>query len=426
MSWFIFALICLLGWGFADLFYKKSNTGNDRYSHLRTAVWVGLIMGVTAFCFMPFTETQFDFVSLVVNAAKYSPASLSYIISMVIGYAGLRYLELSIVSPVQNASGALSAVFMFIYFSLTGHINSFWDEFSVLDIIGTVIIVGGVIALAFVEQHLAKAEGELNLPKEERKYRYGALALLFPILYCVFDTIGTAADGVILDGDAGLGLGEIDVIVLYGLTFLLAGIAAWIFLWIKEKKPYNPFNAHDLKTNLPAAIFEQFGQIFYVYAMALKPMLAAPMVASYCIVSVILSRIFLKEKLKKNQYACILAVIIGIVILGISEGIAENNASYTDPVVEIVQAAYDSEGDYSELDGDYRDMVGEEVFAAMYVPVNGDAVVEDDTLKIDGNKTTVTYLVRDEDDNELTFEAALEKDGDDLTIISVAPVTAEE
>ena len=323
MTWFLFALICLLGWGFADLFYKKSNVDGDRYSHLKTAVWVGLVMGVVAFCFMPFTETRFDFVSLIENAVKYSPASLSYIISMVIGYAGLRYLELSIVSPVQNASGALSAVFMFIYFMAIGRINDFWEEFSVLDVVGTVFIVCGVLALAVVEQRLAKAEGALNLPKQERKYRYGALALLFPILYCVFDTIGTAADGIILDDEAGLGLGEIDVIVLYGLTFMLAGLAVWVFLWIKEKKPYNPFNRHDLKTRMPAAIFEQFGQIFYVYAMAQNPMLAAPMVASYCIVSVILSRIFLKEKLKTSQYICIAAVIIGIILLGISEGISE-------------------------------------------------------------------------------------------------------
>ena len=423
MSWFIFALICLLGWGLADLFYKKSNTDGDRYSHLRTAVWVGLVMGIVAFCFMPFTETKFDFVSLITNAAKYAPASLSYIISMVIGYAGLRYLELSIVSPVQNASGALSAVFMFVYFTVIGQINSFWDEFSVLDIIGTVIIVGGVIALALVEQRLAKAEGALDLPKKDRKYRYGALALLFPILYCVFDTIGTAADGIILDGDAGLGLGEIDVIVLYGLTFFLAAIGAWIFLWIKEKKPYNPFNRHDLKTKMPAAIFEQFGQIFYVYAMALKPMLAAPMVASYCIVSVILSRIFLKEKLKKSQYACVIAVIAGILLLGISEGINANNASYIDPVTEIAAAAYENEGDYSALDSEQQDQIGKDAFAAMYAPLHGEIEIGDDALTIDGNKASVRYTVTDEDGCELSFEAQLEKDGDSLTILSVAPVT---
>ena len=46
MSWFLFALICLLGWGCADLFYKMGSDENDRYSHLRIAVWVGLVMVV--------------------------------------------------------------------------------------------------------------------------------------------------------------------------------------------------------------------------------------------------------------------------------------------------------------------------------------------------------------------------------------------
>nr|MCR5311089.1 DMT family transporter [Lachnospiraceae bacterium] len=147
-------------------------------------------------------------------------------------------------------------------------------------------------------------------------------ALLFPILYCVFDTIGTAADGIILNEETGLGMGEIDVIILYGLTFFAAGVICWIFLWIRTKKPYNPFAKKELTKGIAAAC-EEFGQVFYVYAMAKEPVLAAPMVASYCIVSVILSRIFVKEKLKASQYACVVSVIIGIVLLGISEGLGE-------------------------------------------------------------------------------------------------------
>lgn len=320
--WFVFSLVCLLGWGCADLFYKKSNGEDDRYSHLKTAVWVGLVMGVCAFALMPFSETKMNVGALISNAAKYSPASLSYIVSMVIGYAGLRYLELSIVSPVQNASGALSAICMFVYFSVIGQIGGFWEEFGVLDVVGTCVIVCGVIALAVTESRLSRKES--GLPKEERKYRFGALALIFPLLYCVFDTVGTAADGIILDEESGLGLGEIDVIILYGLTFFAAGAVAWIYMLIRGKKPYNPFRPAELKTKGAASVCEEFGQIFYVYAMASKPMLAAPMVASYCIVSAILARIFLKEKLKASQYACVAAVIAGIILLGISEGLAES------------------------------------------------------------------------------------------------------
>ncbi len=320
--WFVFALIATLGWGFADMFYKKSSDEEDKYSHLKISVWVGLVMGVCAFALLPLAETGFSISSLLSGVIKYSPASISYIISMVIGYVGLRYLELSIVSPVQNASGALSTLAMVIYFVIMGKITNVLDEFSVLDIVGTLIIVFGVVALAIVEQRLSKGE---EIPSE-KKYRLSALALIFPILYCVFDTIGTAADGIILDESTGLGFGEIDVIILYGLTFCAVGIGSWLYLLIRTKKPYNPFAIKEIKTKGVAALCEEFGQVFYVYAMASKPMLAAPMIASYCIISVILSRVFLKEKLRSSQYLCVLAVVVGIVLLGISEGLAELEA----------------------------------------------------------------------------------------------------
>ena len=316
--WFLLSLSCMLFWGGADLFYKKGTDSRDRYSHLKIAVWVGLVMGVFAFILMPFAETKFSVSALIQNAIKYSPASLGYIISMIVGYAGLRYLEVSVVSPVQNASGAFSALAMFIWFSAKGKADEFFGDFWYLNATGTLLIVAGVIALGVVEQRLCAKEGDLA--PGDKKYRFGALALIFPVLYCVFDTVGTAADGIILDEDTGLGLGEIDILILYGLTFLIAGIIAWIFLLIKEKKAYNPFAAGE-RTKGVAALCEEGGQIFYVYAMAAKPILAAPMVASYCIVSAIFARIFIKEKLKAAQYACVAAVIVGIVALGVLEGL---------------------------------------------------------------------------------------------------------
>ena len=91
---------------------------------------------------------------------------------------------------------------------------------------------------------------------------------------------------------------------------------------IRKKHVYNPFQKSEMN-KAAAACGEEFGQVFYVYAMAARPVIAAPMVASYCIISVILSRLFLKEKLKISQAICVVSVILGIVILGISEGLSE-------------------------------------------------------------------------------------------------------
>jgi len=324
--WFIFALVATLGWGFADLFYKKGTDENDSQSHLKIAVWVGVVMGVSAIIILllpqsvPYMEKTLTAKTFFSDIVKYSPASLAYIISMVIGYAGLRYLEVSIISPIQNASGALSAVAMIVYFLIRGKINSITDEYGMLDFAGTALIVAGVIALGTVEKKISDREISERGEQVEKKYKIGALALFFPIAYCIFDTVGTAADGIILDGDMGLGLSEADVLILYGLTFFAVGLFCWLFMLLRNRKAYNPFKDPDKAT---AACAEEFGQIFYVFAMARNPVLSAPMVACYCIVSVILGRAVLKEKLTKAQYACIITVIAGIVMLGISEGLAE-------------------------------------------------------------------------------------------------------
>ena len=312
MSWLFFAVICLLGWGGADYFYKLGSGTEDRLSHLKLAVWVGLVMGVSALVLLPFTESGFHVKDLPGAMLAYAPASLSYIVSMVIGYAGLRYLELSIVSPVQNASGGFSALCMLGYFLLSGKITSVGEALSGVEMVGTGLTVLGVVGLAVAEQRLSAREAG----REGKAYRFGARALLFPLLYCLFDTVGTAADGVILDSGVGAGFGEIDVLVLYGLTFFLFGLGAFIYIRLKTGDFYRPFRKGE-RYRAFAAVAEEFGQIFYVFAMAKNPVLAAPVVASYCIVSVLLSRLLLKEKLTRGQYACIFPVLIGIVLLGL-------------------------------------------------------------------------------------------------------------
>lgn len=331
MNWFVYALVCLLCWGCADLFYKKGTDEKDRYSHLKIAVWVGIMMGCSSLAMLLFA-CPMPIGDVLKNAVIYLPASLGYIISMVIGYAGIRYLEMSIISPVQNASGAMTAIVLIVYYVIRGNTAGLLEEFGmpVLDITGTVLIVIGIIALAFAEKRLADRENAMLSAaglteaekKQQKKYRIGALALIFPLLYCLFDTVGTAADGIILDEETGLGLSEIEVLILYGFTFFLAGLGCWVYMLIRTKKPYDPFADGEMSKEI-AAGFEEIGQVFYVYAMAKKPVLAAPMIAGYCIVSLLLCRLFQKEKLTRFQYACVFTVIAGILLLGISEGIGE-------------------------------------------------------------------------------------------------------
>ena len=295
-SWYTSAVMTILLWGIADLYYKKGTDPNDRYSHLRIVVMVGLIMGIQAFFELYKMNWQYN----PVNIIKYLPVSSMYILSMTLGYVGLRYLEVSISSPVSNTSGAMAGILAFAV--LKKRMNA-WQLF------GIILITIGLIAIAVIERKLAEEEQKQDNIHIDLKYKLGAMALIFPILYAIIDALGTFLDDVYL---SSLMTPE-EALISYELTFLVCGIISLIFITIVKKEKFTLLKEKDKAL---AAIFETAGQYFYVYALNTNSVVAAPMIASYSIVSVLLGRIFLKEKLLPKQYLIIAMVMVGIFILG--------------------------------------------------------------------------------------------------------------
>ncbi len=132
--WFVFALITFALWGTADLFYKMGADSKERYSHLKTSITVGLVMGLVAIGMLIFGDVGYDPVNLLI----YFPVSAMYILSMTVGYFGLRYLELSVSSPIQNASGAVSCIIMMVVLRQLP---------SLIEGIAVVLITFGVVML---------------------------------------------------------------------------------------------------------------------------------------------------------------------------------------------------------------------------------------------------------------------------------------
>ena len=294
--WFLFSIVSVLAWGTADLFYKKGSDPKDKYSYLKIVIMVGAVMGIHAMYVLLTSDVVYE----PRNMITYLPVSALYILSMAVGYAGLRFLELSISSPVQNSSGAISGLLTFIFLgqSMTG-----------IQFFAVGLITVGVILLSVFEQRFAEAERKENKEMVDRKYKYGAIALLFPLGYALIDSLGTFADAWVFDR----GMDEMQANISYELTWLIVAVLAWVYLvWIKKET----FALRDQKDRGLAAIFETLGQFFYVFAISANAVIVAPLISSYSMVSVILSRIFLKEKLTAKQYAVIAMIMVGIFILG--------------------------------------------------------------------------------------------------------------
>ena len=306
MSWLFFAIGTAILWGTAELFYKKGAQPEEKYSHLKICVWVGVVMGAHAI----FTLLTQDINYNPINIIRYLPVSLFYIISMAFSYFGMRFLEESISDPIENTAGVICVLLFVIFFK---------EEYNLLTWIAIAVITIGVLGVSFLENR-----GE-TVRKKKLGKTMAIVAFCMPFVYALLDAFGTFLDDAFFLIEDAASSPFVDVTdetieavanTSYELTFALFALGLFIFMKAKKVK-FGPIPKH--KDKILAAVFETAGQFTYVYALGGVDAVAAPILSSVCVVSLLLSRIFLKEKLSWKTYAFITVVIIGILLLAVSE-----------------------------------------------------------------------------------------------------------
>lgn len=323
MLWFflIFSTLC---WGIAEIFYKKGNLEREKYSHLKSAVLVGFFMGAYATVIL-FTQ-GIDLAAFPQNFVRYLPVSFCYIVSMTCSYFGVRFIQESLSDPIENTSGALVPILCAIFLH---------EVIELPAVICILVIAVGIICVGFFDKK----------GKSERHQKYGkklaVWAIAMPFCYMILDAVGTFLD-IFYTEDV-----ETTILVnvteenlehtancAYEFTFLLVAIVLFIFLKIKGEKLFSLGEGEDSATSLApkkwyqkllsqkwkilAAVFETAGQATYLFALSEGEGIAAVILgAGTVITSLILARIFLKEKLSGIQYLFIGIIMAGIIALAL-------------------------------------------------------------------------------------------------------------
>ena len=301
--WLIFTLVTTLLWGVAELFYKKGSHEEEKYDHLRVCVLVGAVMGIHAV----FTLLTSDIAYNPMNLIAYLPVSMCYIVSMACSYFGIRFIEESLADPIENTAGAMCSLFCVIFLG---------ESISAPVWVAIAIIVIGIIGVTYTER-----SAEVNRTQRLGK-RLAFVAFAMPFCYAIIDALGSFLDIFFLEMETSPLIDvteesiELVANISYEFTFLIVGIILFTFMKIKRVK----FELPKQKDKAIAAVCETAGQLTYVYAMSGNGAIAAPILSSVCVVSLLLSRIFLKEKLTKKQYLFICIIIVGILMLAVLEG----------------------------------------------------------------------------------------------------------
>ena len=319
---YIFSILALLCWSGSDLFSKMGTRERDKNSHWKVVFAVGLIMGIHFFITLiggaiidntvgvdalPKVVASLFYTDFkIMDFVYYLPVAGLYILAMVFGYIGLRYIELSISSPICNSSGALAFLLCLIF----GIFST--EDITITTIVGIVMITVGIIALGFVEQHEDEEVRQARQERANRKYAKSILAFLLPISYLIIDALGTVGDEFIFSDRSPVEISDYAANSAFELTFFILAIFA--FIWVKFVKKDSIFKGN--KHLYFGGLCETVGQIFYMAVMFSDFSVGMVIISAYCAISVLWSRIFLKEKMSWKHYAVIALVISGIVILG--------------------------------------------------------------------------------------------------------------
>ena len=301
--WLFFTLATTLIWGLAELFYKKGARPDEKFAHLKITVCVGVVMGLHAIFTLCTQDIGYDPMNLI----RYLPVSLCYIISMAFSFFGMRFIEESISDPIENTSGALCSLMCVIFLG---------ESLSKGSIAAILIIVVGILGLGFLEN-----TGSTNRKKKIGK-KLAIIAFAMPFCYAILDALGSFLDIYFLEMETSplvhINEDTIEQVAntSYELTFAMVALVLLIFMKIKKVK----FELPKQRDKVLAAVCETVGQFTYVFAMSGNGAIAAPIISAVCVVSLIFSRIFLKEKLTWKQYLFLALVIIGILTLAIIEG----------------------------------------------------------------------------------------------------------
>ena len=330
--WFVLSLLALLAWSGSDIFSKIGTQQNDKNSHWKVVFAVGFVMGIhflitvvggiiidntcgiealesTGFGKMMASLIYTDFTLL--DFVKYLPVAGLYILAMVFGYMGLRYIELSISSPICNCSGAMA----FLLCIALGSFFNIETEVTPTIIVAVILITVGIVALGFIENLEDEEVKAARQEKANRKYSKSVLAFLLPVVYLVIDALGTFADEIIfaIEGPDGEGIiTDYAANSAFELTFFV--LAVFAFIWVKFVKKDTIFKGN--KFFFLGGSCETIGQAFYMAVMFAEFEVGMVIICAYCALSVLWGGIFLKEKLSWKHYAAIACAFVGIMLLG--------------------------------------------------------------------------------------------------------------
>lgn len=310
--WLMSVIMAILLWASTSLLYKAGISGNkEEHICLKYSICVGIVFFVIALLYLIIRNENY---SIFESAIRYWPMTLFgpiYAIVNTISFNGYIYNEATVESPVEGISGGMSTILLIIAYLILERVDSIFELLTPLRTVGIFLILISIISLSIIRN-----KDNRNNPqyKNITWMSHGLGTLIFPVLFSIIDAMETIVTGVCLDSTYGFNMPEGDSIIIIGMEYAIFAILCWIYIFLKEKKVYNPFTKRSIPRIL-GALTDNVGIVFYSYAMAINSVSTDPLLAIYPIFVMIGGHIFMKEKVSAAQYIYLIGIILGSILV---------------------------------------------------------------------------------------------------------------
>ena len=311
----VFTLLSMLMTSASDLFEKKSveSTTEDA---LKTLVWYGIYNAIL-FClafFLGMDETSLMPHELIFkNPAILLSPTFNYL-CLLFALVAYKYLGVSVRNTFANIDGLFFVILLVLYHVLTGRAQYATRLFDPLTILGLTLVIGAGVVYPNLNGKGAEKNSEFSheLPGELKGLVI--LGIVIAVISAFFDGAESMVSSVLIGDDI---VDSIDFICVLALFQVIISVIVWFYLWIKNKKIYNPFRKSE-KYRYIGQGCGLLSDLLYVFALSDDALLSIILWNAFPVMDIVAARIFMKEKLTAIQYLTLGMMIIGAVFISLS------------------------------------------------------------------------------------------------------------
>ncbi|XME01121.1 hypothetical protein QYZ88_010380 [Lachnospiraceae bacterium C1.1] len=312
---FVFTLLSMLMTCGADLFEKKSVSSKTEEA-LKTVVWYGIFNVILFIVIILFgmDETSLMPHELICKTPVVLLTPLLNSLCLFFGLMAYKHVGVSIKNTFGNTDGLFFVLLLVFFHITTGNAHYAVRLFTPFAVSGLILIItAGIVYPNIKARHNNDSDDQSAPPEANSKERL-ITGILLALTAAFFDGAESMVTSVLIGDDI---VDSADFLAASSLMHVIIALFIWIYLWLTDKKPYNPFGKTE-KNRFISQLFLLGSDILYIFAVFNDPLLGIILWNAFPILDIIGARIFMKEKLSFRQYMILIILIVGAVLVSLS------------------------------------------------------------------------------------------------------------